>query len=71
MSIVVLHQGEDWLFPASGYDIEKFHPIALEHGSRARWLPITGTLVTDDPKEKALHYPYEDWRKKVLKAIAD
>lgn len=68
MSFVVLHRGEDWLFPASGYIIEKFHQIALEQGSRARWLPITGTLVTDDPHEKARHYPYEDWRREALKA---
>lgn len=71
MSHIVLQRGEDWLFPASGYVIEKFHQLALEHGSQARWLPVSGTLVTDDPEEAGRGYPYDDWRQEALKVLVE
>lgn len=67
LSLVVLHRGEDWLFPASGNIVEKFHQIALEHGSCARWLPLAARLSPMIPM-KRLVITHEDWRREALKA---
>lgn len=71
MGQIVLCRGDAWLFPSSGYIIEKFHQIALEQGSRARWMPVTGMLVTDDPEEPGRHHPYDDWREVALKVLME
>lgn len=63
--MIVLRSGPDWCLSQEKEKrdyIELFQEIAKPHGSNAKWLPVTGTLISADHSEQFQDYPYERWR---------
>lgn len=72
--MVVLRKGAEWQVTyqeGTVYWLVEFHRIAREHGSKAQWLPVTGTLVTLDRDEQARNLPYDQWREEALRIACE
>lgn len=63
---VILRKSKDWCRPLDGPVVDRFHAIARQYGSEARWLCQTCVLVTDNHEEPAKNFPYEQWREKAV-----
>lgn len=58
----ILRKGKDWCNPSGGPVVDRFHAIAKQYGSSARWLCQSCTLATDSQEEIGRNFPYEKWR---------
>jgi hypothetical protein len=64
---VLLRKSKDWCLKDSRTAVDRFHAMARQNGSEAKWLTQTCALVTNSDDESDKNFPYEKWRDEALK----